>query len=90
MKSNQLDSEEFEPRNGTFLLSAAAKGQTVRLVHIDAGKKLTHRLTELGLTPGVELMLVHDSGGPMLLSVRDSRVAVGRGMAEKLHVAEIR
>ena len=56
-----------------FLLSSAAMGQTVRLVRIDAGKRLTHRLTELGLTPGVELMLVHDSGGPLFLCVRDSR-----------------
>ena len=64
-------------------------GQTVRLVRIDAGKKLAHRLTELGLTPGVELLVVHDSGGPLLLSVRDSRVAIGRGMANKLHVAAV-
>jgi len=64
-------------------------GKTVRLVSIDAGKKLTHRLTELGLTPGVELMIVHDSGGPVLLSVRDSRVALGRSMASKLNVAAI-
>ena len=69
-----------------FLLSEAAKGQKVRLVRIDAGKKLTHRLNELGLTPGVEVLLVQASGGPLLLCVRDSRVAIGRGMAEKLTV----
>ena len=84
-----IKQEKSLSSNGTFLLSAAAMGQTVRLVSIDAGKKLKHRLTELGLTPGVEMMLVHDSGGPLLLSVRDSRVALGRGMAEKLHVADI-
>ena len=89
MKSNLVKQAENGSRNGTFLLSAAEMGQTVRLVRIDAGKQLTHRLTELGLTPGVELLLVHDSGGPLLLSVRDSRVALGRGMAEKLYVAEI-
>ena len=89
MRRNLIKEVDTVSRNGTFLLSAAALGETVRLVKIDAGKKLTHRLTELGLTPGVELMLVHDSGGPLLLSVRDSRVAIGRGMAEKLHVADI-
>lgn len=89
MSSNWLEREKPGALNGTFLLSAASKGQKVRLVSIDAGKKLTHRLNELGLTPGVELMLVHDSGGPLLLSVRDSRVAVGRGMAEKLRVKAV-
>jgi len=78
-----------EANDQTIPLSMAKMGQTVRLVTIEAGKKLTHRLTELGLTPGVELMVVQDSGGPLLLSVRDSRVAVGRSMATKLHVAAI-
>ena len=89
MKPNLLDRQDSTVLNGTFLLSDVNKGQTVRLVSIEAGKKLTHRLNELGLTPGVELMLVHDSGGPLLLSVRGSRVAIGRGMAEKLHVKDV-
>ncbi len=67
-------------------LSMASIGQSVRLKRIGAGRKLTHRLMELGLTPGVELTIVQDSGGPLLVSVRDSRVALGRGMAHKLTV----
>jgi ferrous iron transport protein A len=89
MKTTATEQERKEAKARTIPLSMAKIGQTVRLVSIEAGKKLTHRLTELGLTPGVELMVVHDSGGPVLLSVRDSRVAVGRGMASKLHVATI-
>jgi Fe2+ transport system protein FeoA len=72
--------------NTTLPLSMAGVGQKVRLQSIDAGRKLTHRLTELGLTPGVELTIIQDSG-PLLLAVRDSRVAVGRGMAHKMQVA---
>ncbi len=67
----------------------APAGQPMRLLAIDAGKRLMHRLNELGLTPGVELMIVHDSGGPLLLAVRDSRVAVGRGMAHKMRVEQL-
>jgi Fe2+ transport system protein FeoA len=89
MRSSLLQQQNASALNGTFLLSEVSKGQKVRLVSIDAGKKLMHRLHELGLTPGVELILVHDSGGPLLLSVRDSRVAVGRGMAEKLRVEAV-
>ncbi|HID52481.1 MAG TPA: ferrous iron transport protein A [Anaerolineae bacterium] len=72
--------------NQTFPLSQAASGQTVRLARIEAGKKLKHRLTELGLTPGVSLTVIQDNGGPLLVSVRDSRVALGRGMADKMFV----
>jgi DtxR family Mn-dependent transcriptional regulator len=46
---------------------------------------LVHRLTELGLTPGVELQVVQD-GGPMLVSVRGSRVALGRELADNVWV----
>jgi ferrous iron transport protein A len=72
--------------NGTLPLSMVAVGEPVRLKHIDAGRRLTHRLMELGLTPGVNLTIVQDSGGPLLVSVRDSRVALGRGMAHKVRV----
>ena len=89
MKKTAIEQESKDAKARTIPLSMAKMGQSVRLVRIEAGKKLTHRLTELGLTPGVELMVVHDSGGPLLLSVRDSRVAVGRGMASKLRVATI-
>jgi len=74
------------PSDHPFALTQAAIGQPVRLVRIDGGKKLTRRLIELGLTPGVRLRVLQDSGGPVILAVRDSRIALGRGMAEKLVV----
>jgi ferrous iron transport protein A len=73
----------------TFSLAMTAVGETVCLVHIDAGKKLKHRLTELGLTPGVKVTVVQHNGGPLLVAVRDSRVAIGQGMAHKMRVTPI-
>ena len=73
----------------SFPLAMTAVGETVRLVHIDAGKKLKHRLTELGLTPGVEVTVVQHNGGPLLVAVRDSRVAIGQGTAHKMRVVPI-
>jgi len=72
--------------NGTIPLSMISPGQSVKLVDIDAGRKLRHRLTELGLTPGVELQVMQDQGGPMLVAVYGSRLALGRGMAHKILV----
>ena len=67
-------------------LTTIPTGKAVRLVKIDGGKRLNHRLAEMGLTPGVEITILQDAGGPLLLHVRDFRIAVGRGMAEKLIV----
>ncbi|MBP6471194.1 MAG: ferrous iron transport protein A [Chloroflexi bacterium] len=80
-----------KPQTATAVLplSLAAAGQPLRLVEIHAGHELTHRLAELGLTRGVELKVVQDAGGPLLISVRGSRIAIGRGMAHKLIVAPV-
>ena len=70
-------------------LSMALANEELELVEICAGRKLTHRLAELGLTPGVHLHVVQDNGGPLLLCVRGSRIAIGRGMAHKLMVIPV-
>jgi Fe2+ transport system protein FeoA len=62
------------------------RGETVQLIHIDAGRRLARRLTELGLTPGVTIQVLHVNGGPMLVAVRGARLAIGRGMADKILV----
>jgi len=74
---------------GAFPLSMTAIGERVRLESILGGEKINQRLTALGLTPGVELCIVQDAGGPLLISVRDSRIALGRGMAQKIMVSQV-
>jgi len=68
-------------------LSQITSKSRVRLIGIDAGHNLSHRLSELGLTPGVEFEVLQAKGkGPILLAVRGSRIALGRGMANKLMI----
>jgi ferrous iron transport protein A len=81
--------EQPSPTRSAKPLSKAKADQELELVEIQAGHKLTHRLAELGLTPGVKLRLVQVNGGPLLVSVRGSRIALGRGMAEKLLVIPV-
>jgi ferrous iron transport protein A len=51
------------------------------------GGEFTHRMVALGFTPGVELTVVQNYGhGPILVSVRDKHVALGRGEALKVLV----
>ncbi len=70
-------------------LSAARRGDYVRLTHIDAGHRLSHRLAELGLTPGVVMEVVHKNGGPMLIAVRGARLALGQGVTDKILVIPV-
>jgi len=75
------------PSDDIFPLSKAVVGQQVRLVRIKGGRRLNHRLVEMGLTPGVRIRVLQNSGGPLLLAVSDSRIALGWGMANRVEVA---
>jgi len=75
--------------NNYSALSSVPAGQPVQLVKINAGRRLKHRLTELGLTPGVTLTIIQNNGGPILISVRGSRIAIGREMANKIQVTQL-
>lgn len=67
-------------------LTDAAVGRSFRLVGISGGRQIAHRLVEMGLTPGVTLKLLQNARGPLLVAVRGYRIALGRGMAQKLTV----
>ncbi|KPK47486.1 MAG: hypothetical protein AMJ77_02940 [Dehalococcoidia bacterium SM23_28_2] len=65
-------------------------GEEVRLVDIRGGWGIRHRLADMGLTPGETLRIVQAGpSGPLLVAVRDFRLALGRGMAHKIMVEPI-
>ena len=70
----------------TIPLSQTSAGQRVRVSQIDAGQSLTARLSAMGLTPGAPVDVITVSGGPIVLQVLGSRLALGRGMAKKVLV----
>lgn len=67
-------------------LTMVAPGQTVQVVEIGGGRNVVHRLAEMGIVRGAEVRVMQDCGGPLLLAVRDTRLALGRGLAHKIRV----
>ncbi len=68
-------------------LSTVKEGQKVRLVSVNAGRGLNSRLTAMGLVPDVEITVINNSHpGPFVISVKDSKMMLGRGMAQKIMV----
>ena len=53
-----------------------------------AGRGFEKRLMDMGLTPGTEILVVKSAPfhGPVEILVRGSRLALGRGMAERIFV----
>ena len=69
------------------LLSNIGAGETVKLARIDAGQGLKSRLTAMGLVPNVEITVLNNSHpGPFVISVKNSKMMLGRGMAHKIFV----
>lgn len=71
-------------------LTIAREGEPVRVVRV-GGREETHRhLEEMGLVPDSEVTVVSKVGKNIILQVRDSRVALDGGLANKIMVMETR
>ena len=68
-------------------LSMVKDGETVKLVNINAGRGLNSRLVSMGLVSNVKITVVNNGrSGPFVISVRDSKMMLGRGIAHKIMV----
>ena len=68
-------------------LSRIDPGEEVTLIDIDGGRGIRSKLYSMGLVPGITLKILNRSGsGPVMIALKDSRLAIGRGMAEKIIV----
>lgn len=68
-------------------LSALRTGEIGVVADLSGGHNLRSRMLTLGLTPGAEVTVLQNYGrGPMIVRVRDVRVALGRGEAQKVLV----
>jgi len=68
-------------------LAMVSPGEEVRLTAIHGGQRMRKRLADLGLNIGMTVRVLQRNGhGPLLLAVKDSRLALGRGMAHKIRV----
>ena len=69
-------------------LSTVQSGETVKLARVEAGRDLNSRLASMGLIPNVEITVVKNGHpGPFVISVKGSRMMLGRGMADKIMVS---
>jgi ferrous iron transport protein A len=71
----------------TVSLIALAPGETGVLRTLAGGRSFVSRLAALGFTPGSKVTVIQNLGrGALIVLVRDTRVALGRGEAAKVWV----
>ena len=75
------------PENGSVALNMLHAGERGVVAAMDGGQELLCRMTSLGFTPGAEVTVMQNYGrGPLIALVRDARIALGRGEAQKIYV----
>jgi|Deesub1362B_J571_1020462.scaffolds.fasta_scaffold05873_2 ferrous iron transport protein A len=73
--------------SGVIPLNVLQPGEHGIVVQLAGGRGLLGRMTALGFTPGAEVTVLQNFGrGPLIVRVRDARVALGRGEAGRIFV----
>jgi len=71
----------------TTTLADISMGERVIFIGNSRRRMITNRLISLGFTPGVEIQVLQNNGhGPLVVNVRATRVALGRGEAHDIFV----
>jgi ferrous iron transport protein A len=78
-------------RGNTVPVTFAREDDLLTLAALEGGWRFRKRLTALGLLPGEPVRVIRNSGGgPIVIEVKDTRLAIGRGEAHKIMVREKR
>lgn len=83
--------EQVSNRQSALIpLAMLPDGTSAIIFGLAAGRGLARRLAELGFCIGTEVQVLKSRApGPVLIRVRDSRIALGRGTAMKILVNPI-
>ncbi len=67
-------------------LTMLSVGKEAKIDYCRANDKTKKYLEDLGLIPGAIVSIVSELGGNLILSVKDSRIALSKGVASQLIV----
>ncbi len=72
-----------------MVLSDLSQGQSCRVIAIDGGMGLRQKLLLRGITEGSTIRIIARQGGPVVLEVNRSTIALGAGMADRIRVKRL-
>lgn len=77
--------EEISP------LNTLSEGERGKIVYIYGGRGLVRRLADMGLTPGVEVVVLRRAflNGPVEITVRGTNLALGYGVAKRIFIKRV-
>lgn len=62
-------------------------GQKAKVLSVHGGRAIKSRLQAMGIFPGAYITIIQNMNrGPVIIEIFNTRLAIGRGMAEKVEV----
>ncbi|MCY6484477.1 FeoA family protein [Clostridium aestuarii] len=62
------------------------RGEKAKIQEINGGDTFSKKMIEMGFNKGTEIEIVNNDRGPLIVAVGESRIALGRGMAQRIMV----
>jgi len=73
--------------DNSMILGNLHAGQKGKVAELQGGRVFTARMAALGFTLGTEIAMIQNFGrGPVIVLVRGTRIALGRGEASRVWV----
>jgi len=76
-------------RTSIMPLAMVSAGNKVRIVSIVGGRGVREHLLDVGLDVGMEVEVLRQGApGPFLIAIKETRLAIGQGISQKIMVSE--
>ena len=82
--SPELNAVAIAPKG--FPLAIASIGERLTVTQLKGSDTNKQRLIGMGLLPGVEIQIVSNQSGAIVLAIADCRIGLSIGMAQKIIV----
>ncbi|MHA1828548.1 MAG: FeoA family protein [Candidatus Heimdallarchaeaceae archaeon] len=69
-------------------LDTISPNNEVKVVRILAGIRARQFLADLGIIEGENVRVIKNNFGPLIVEVKGTRIALGRGLATKIEVSD--
>lgn len=64
-------------------------GKFAKINSVQGGENMCKKIMEMGMNTGVVIKIMKNDSGPLIVKVGETRLVLGRGMAQKVMVNEV-
>ena len=64
-------------------------GKLAEINSVEGGEVMCKKIMEMGMSKGAIVKIMKNDSGPLIVKVGETRLVLGRGMAQKVMVREV-